>query len=233
MAVADNLRAIADRAVRDLDAVHDFFEHSKIVWQSFRDIVDRGHTVVSQNRATGTTADQHDLVRLAPQYTREYLASFSFRHFVSAFEVFLFGFLHRLLLHNPWQFAGKQVDFDVVLRARDREEVVSAVILKQLNELKYESLRDWFVALDKALKLDCPSEDEKDALAEVKATRDILEHNAGVVNEIYRRKAGTKARYAVGDQVEIDDTYHLDSWRLIKKVVTDVAAAAVGRLTKP
>ena len=44
-----------------------------------------------------------------------------------------------------------------------------------------------------------PTEDEIDALAEIKAARDILEHNAGVVNEIYRRKAGKRARYEVGD----------------------------------
>jgi hypothetical protein len=43
------------------------------------------------------------------------------------------------------------------------------------------------VAINKAVKLDCPTEDEIDALAEIKAARDILEHNAGVVNEIFRR----------------------------------------------
>ena len=31
MPVRDELRAIAERADRELDAVHDFFEHSKIV----------------------------------------------------------------------------------------------------------------------------------------------------------------------------------------------------------
>src|ERR1700722_16786774 len=105
------------------------------------------------------------------------------------------------------------------------------VILKHLNELKYETLRAWFEALDKAVHLDCPSEDEINSLAEVKASRDILEHNAGVVNETYLRKAGTKARYGLGKRVEIDDDYHLASWRLIKKVVVEVSTAAVGRLT--
>ena len=35
MPVADDLRGLVDRAMRDLDAVHDFFEHSKLVWRSF------------------------------------------------------------------------------------------------------------------------------------------------------------------------------------------------------
>ncbi len=169
---------------------------------------------------------------LAPQYIREYLATFTFRQFVSAFEAFLFNFLHRLLLHNPWQFSERQLDFGTVLKAASRDEIVSGVILRQLNELRYEHLREWFVAVNRAVKLDCPAEDEIDALAEIKAGRDILEHNAGIVNEVYRRKAGKKARYGVGDHIELEDTYHLESWRLIKKVVRDVTSAAVTRLAK-
>jgi hypothetical protein len=169
---------------------------------------------------------------LAPQYTRDYLATLTFRQFVSALEAFLFNFLHRLLLHNPWQLSEKQLEFSTVLKAANRDEINSGVILKQLNELKYEQLREWFAAINKAVKLDCPTEDEIDALAEIKAARDILEHNAGVVNEVYRRKAGRRARCEVGDQIEIDDAYDLESWRLIKKVVRDLPSAAVGRLSK-
>jgi hypothetical protein len=194
MPVTDDLRAIAERADRELDAVHDFFEHSKIVWHSFQILVGEGHKVSAENLATGTHIDQDGLVRLAPQYAREYLATFTFRQFVSAFEAFLFNFLHRLLLHNPWQFSEKQLEFGTVLKAASRDEIVSGVIRKQLNELKYEQPREWFAAVNKAVKLDCPTENEIDALAEIKAARDILEHNAGVVNEIYRRKAGGKAR---------------------------------------
>jgi hypothetical protein len=232
MPVTDDLRAIAERANRELDAVHDFFEHSKIVWRSFQLFVGEGHRVSDENLATGTGIDQDVLVRLAPQYTREYLATFTFRQFVSAFEAFLFNFLHRLLLHNPWPLSDKQLEFSTVLRAASRDEILSGVILKQLNDLKYEQLRDWFAAVNRAVRLDCPTEDEIDALAEIKAARDILEHNAGVVNEIYRRKAGKRARYAVGDHIEIEDAYHLESWRLIKKVVRDLTSAAAGRLSK-
>lgn len=233
MSIADDIRALADRAMRDLDAVHDFFEHSRLVWRSFKTFVDQGYKISSQNLATGTIIDQDGLLRLAPDYAKKYLAGFTFRQFVAIFEVFLFDFLHRILLHNPWQFARRQLDLEVVLRARHREEVISGVILKLLNELKYESLREWFVALNRAIKLDCPSPDEIDALSEVKAARDVLEHAAGVVNDVYLRKAGKQARYAAGDQVEIDDSYHLESWRLIKKVVSDVTVAAAGKLSVP
>ena len=232
MPVADDLRVIAERAHRELDAVHDFLEHSKFVWRSFRTFVEEGHSVGYTSFATGTTIDQHGLLGLERHYTRAYLTTFTFRQFVSVFEVFLFNFLHRLLLHNPWQFAKSTLEFDIVLKASDRDDIIAGMLQKQLNELKYDNLREWFVALNRAVKLDCPSDDEIEALAEVKAARDILEHNAGVVNEIYLRKAGAKARYARGDPIEIDDSYHLESWRLIKKVVADVSSAAIAKLSK-
>ena len=53
------------------------------------------------------------------------------------------------------------------------------------------------------------------------------------MNDIYCRKARKKARYAPGDQIEIDDTYHLESWSLIKKVIADVTTAAVAKLATP
>jgi hypothetical protein len=231
--ITDDLQMIADHTNRDLDSVHDFFEHSKMVWRSFQLLVDAGHKVSSVNSATGTTIDQVKLLALAPQYTREYLATFTFRQFVSTFESFFFAFFHRILQHNPWPYARSLLELDAVLKARDREEIISTVLLKQLNELRYEKVRDWFDALNKSVKLGCPTEDETDSLAEVKATRDILEHNGGVVNDIYVRKAGRKTRYSVGDHAEIDDIYHLASWQLIKKVVADLTAVAIAKMTKP
>ena len=68
MPVTDELRAIAKRADRELDAVHDFFEHSKLVWV-VPDPRGQGHKIAAENLATGTRIDQDGLVRLAPQYT--------------------------------------------------------------------------------------------------------------------------------------------------------------------
>jgi hypothetical protein len=233
MPILDDLYTLADRTNRELNALHDFFDHSRFVWQSFRNQVAGGYKLTIQNVVTGTTVDQDDLLRLELRYTTEYLATFTFRQFVSTFEAYFFDLLHLALRHNPWQLARKQLDFGTVLQARDRDEIISEVIVKYLNELKYEKVHAWFEALNKAIKLDCPSEDEIDSLAEVKATRDILEHNAGVVNETYLRKAGKKARHAAGETVVIDDTYHLASWTLIKKIVTDTSTAAPSRLSTP
>ncbi len=67
MPVTDDLKAIGERAERELDAVHDFFEHSKIVWRSFKILADEGHRISAENLVTGTRNDQEELVRLAEE----------------------------------------------------------------------------------------------------------------------------------------------------------------------
>ena len=67
MPIADDLQEIAARANRDLGSVRDFLEHSIIVWRSFRNFVDAGHTVRSTSISTGTTIDQSGLVSLTTQ----------------------------------------------------------------------------------------------------------------------------------------------------------------------
>jgi hypothetical protein len=228
--IVDDLQRIAERTKGDLNSVHDFFEDSKTAWESFEFNVSLGRTVTLLNPATGTLIDQAGLLALVPKYTYEYLATFTFRQFVSIFESFFFAFFLRIIQHNPRQYAKSKLELDIVLKAKDRVEIISNVLLKQLNDLKYENIRDWFAALNNAVKLGCPTEDEADSLAEIKTTRDILEHSGGVVNDIYIRKTGKKARYPVGVRIGIDDAYHLASWRLIKKVVADLTMAATTKL---
>jgi hypothetical protein len=56
MPVTDDLQAIGERADRELDALHDFFEHSKIVWRSFQILMEEEHKISAENLVTGTRA---------------------------------------------------------------------------------------------------------------------------------------------------------------------------------
>lgn len=87
--------------------------------------------------------------------------------------------------------------------------------------------------MNRIVALGCPPEDEIERFAEMKAARDLLIHNSGIVNKTYLDKAGPKARYTAGDQVMIDRPYFNDCWALAKKLVDDIAAAAKRRLSKP
>ena len=98
---------------------------------------------------------------------------------------------------------------------------------KELNELKYERVEDWFAYFEKLAKLGYPTADEVQRLAEIKAARDILVHNKGIVNAIYLSKAGNHARFKDGERLEVPEQYHRASWETIKQVVRELSNAAV------
>jgi len=69
------------------------------------------------------------------------------------------------------------------------------------------------------------TKDQIERLAEIKASRDILAHNRGIVNE----KPSGRARYEVGQRLEIPEPYLQESRTLIQNVVQDVSAAAIAK----
>lgn len=98
---------------------------------------------------------------------------------------------------------------------------------KELDNLKYERVAEWFSYLNRLAKLGCPAVDEIEKLAEIKASRDILVHNKGITNATYLSKAGNQARYQEGEKMEIPEQYHRESWEIIRKVIRDVSEAAI------
>jgi hypothetical protein len=94
-------------------------------------------------------------------------------------------------------------------------------------QVTYGKPKDWFDFVNTVEKLGCPSDDEIERIAEMKATRDVFEHNASIVNKTYLAKAGAKARFKEGDPVEVPDLYLQDCWAVLKKVSGDVVAALI------
>src|SRR5262249_56836016 len=100
-----------------------------------------------------------------------------------------------------------QVPLSEILAAPDRDAILSGVIERVVRELAYRRPAQWFRFLDNRVNLGCPDENQRGALCEMKATRDVLEHDRRRVGPDYLEKAGAFARYAVGDIVQIDEPY--------------------------
>jgi len=116
-----------------------------------------------------------------------------------------------------------------VLEAPNRDAIVSDIVNKEVRSVGYKRVADWFEYLNEVVHLRCPTQDEVAQLAEVKASRDILVHNKGVVNSTYLDKVGAIARYADGETIEIPEHYHRTSWQLIRQIVADMSAAAIAK----
>jgi len=232
VAVADQIDALATRTQTDLDNLFNFGAHNHLIWKDFEVRVRTGHTLKTRIAETGTEVTEEDLINLYPLYRTTYLQGLSFVQLMTVFDAFLFDFLRLLLTNDPRHLAQKkQIEVGFALSAADRDALVLLIAERELNELKYERPKAWFDYMSKIVKLGCPTDDEIERIAEMKAARDLLIHNLGFVNKTYLDKAGTKARFAVGDQVLIDRPYFDDCWVLAKKLVDDVTAAAKRRLS--
>ncbi len=229
MALADDIQAVTARTLSALNASHDYYTYTKRVWRLLQQIVKEGRKFTFRNLTTGTRVDEQVLLGRAQLYVTDYLMSSTFQHFVSLFEDFFFGLLRCWLAAYPASLSKKQVEMSAVLKAPDKSTIVLTVVDKELNDLKYERLADWFAYLERLTKLGCPTADEIEKLAEIKASRDVLVHNNGIVNATYVSKAGSRARYKDGEKLEISEQYHRASWETISKVVLDISAAALGK----
>lgn len=99
---------------------------------------------------------------------------------------------------------------------------IHAIIDRELNELKYKNVSDWFAYSQKLVSSCVTPIDGVWLIAEAKATRDLIVHNGGVVNEIYKRKAGTFARSNIGKSINITGDYIFRCWQLFSRVLISI-----------
>ena len=192
-----------DLAIADLNAAYDYYADTQTAWRLVRRYVDRGGRIRVRNRVTGNVTTEKELPDKAQLYVTEYLAAATFQQFVSFFEDFLFGVLRHWLMEYPQSLRAKQLDFQTVLNAPDKEALTLQVVNKELNEIAYKRPKDWFAYLEGRMRLGCPTTDEIDRLAEIKATRDIYIHNRGVASPIYTERAGDLKRCNAGEKLDL------------------------------
>jgi hypothetical protein len=90
MALADEIRALQDRVLADLNSAHDYYADTKIAWRLVNDLIAAGHTITSRNTTTGTLTTHAELAAKARGYVTEQLAEATFQQFTSIFENFYF-----------------------------------------------------------------------------------------------------------------------------------------------
>ena len=233
MGLAEDIRGVADVALAALDDAHDYYTHTKRAWELIERVVREGRKFTFVNSQTKTRMDQIAILARSRLYVKSNLASATFQSFVSIFEDLFFDILRLWLAAYPGSLSKKQLEFGTVVNAPNIATVVLAVVDRELNEIKYQRVADWFAYLERLAKLGVPTGEEIERLAEIKAGRDVLVHNKGIVNTTYLHKAGRCARFAVGQKLDVDVPYHLASWEAIKKLVADVSEAMIGKVQPP
>lgn len=106
-----------------------------------------------------------------------------------------------------------------VLDSSNIEELYESVITDKILQLMYASPNDYFSYLDNVLgiKID---EDLKLSYIEIKATRDLLTHNQGFINDVYIQKSGKKARVTDKQQrIPLSEEYFNLTVGIMKQII--------------
>ena len=90
MALVDDITALRDRVLADLNAAHDYYTDTTIAWEIVRRYIAAGQTVSIRNMTTGTITTHADLSTKSRGYVAEQLAEATFHQFIAIFENYFF-----------------------------------------------------------------------------------------------------------------------------------------------
>ena len=101
MALADEIAALRDRALADLNAAHDYYTDTKIAWDIVGRAIADGRTFAIRNMTTGTVTTHVELAGKSRGYVTEQLTEATFQQFIGIFENYFFDLVRLWLMAYP------------------------------------------------------------------------------------------------------------------------------------
>ena len=241
MPLSDDIRALAEQVLGRVDEAREFYVHSRQAWRLVQQHARKGRPVGIVDLATKKRLPAEDLESRAQRYVTV-LAESTFKSLSSLLEDWVLGLIRLWLTAFPEDLdlnfdpatgqrrGNKQEEVQIrisrLLHVRDCTVIFGGLIERAARDLAYARPEKWFRYIDGRMSLASPDAAQRAKLYEMKAGRDCLEHNRGVVSADYFDKAGTAARYAERDFVQIDEPYLMECFSLIRGVTATMAVAA-------
>jgi hypothetical protein len=249
MPLADDIRGLADRILARLEEAREFYVHSRQAWRLLQQLARKGRPVGIVDLATKRPLPAGDLAARAARYVTVRLAESTFRELSSLLEDWILGLIRLWLTAYPEDLdlnfdpatgrrRGKKqeevrIPLSRLLHLRDCTPILGGLIERTVRDLTYERPEKSFRSIDSRVSLGCPDASQRAKLCEMRAARDCLEHNRGVINRDYLDKAGSAARYAEGELVQIDEPYLMACFTLLRDVIVAMVGAAAGMASGP
>lgn len=126
----------------------------------------------------------------------------------------------------------KKIDVDEVVDCNSKEELINSIIRKELMSLFYASPAQQFEYMRRVIGVEL-ADDIKNSWIESKATRDLIVHNSGVINEVYINKCGTFARGKIGEHISIDKEYFERAIAMMKTLIGKSVSILQSSVRKP
>lgn len=138
---------------------------------------------------------------------------------VALIENFLVSELQIILTAYPRKIGkDKKLGVDELLSSSDHKSALLILVQKEITSAMYKKPVEYLAYLENIVSIKL----EKNMIqsyAEIKATRDLLVHAQGVVNDSYLEKAGNAARGALGLSLKVNKIYFDQSITKLKDLV--------------
>ena len=126
---------------------------------------------------------------------RTFLAEMSLSYLISYQEAFIKDYLLRLLIHKHQLLkSGATISYEDIADHRSMRMLWSALAKKEVDALGYGNIDDVAVFFLKKLHIELSTYKKWELLREHSFRRNLIIHNRGIINDIYRKKTGTKQR---------------------------------------
>ncbi|MCK4798540.1 MAG: hypothetical protein KAT05_14255 [Spirochaetes bacterium] len=206
-------------AEKSLNDIYEFFALILFPYKILTEEMMKGQDFSINLSQTGIKLDNDGIRKKIESFKDDYLIKLCFQHMVGIFEFWFFETI-SILLQNPKRInKKKQIDVEMIYKSINLEELKKQIIDNEINELKYKKVADWFKTLNNYINIKSMNNDDIKNISEIKATRDVLVHNNGIVNEIYITKSGSKARNKVGHKIDLTCDYFNNIWSYLKSFI--------------
>lgn len=132
----------------------------------------------------------------------------------------LVAFPKKIIMSAKGNESSKSVDLKTIIEKNDIDALIFDQAKMRINEAIYASPKQYADYFSKVCGFDLGQ--HLQSYIEMKATRDLLVHNDGIINAIYLDKAGTLARGKDGESVPINSEYFENSVRNIKNMSSNI-----------
>jgi hypothetical protein len=135
-------------------------------------------------------------------------------YLIALFDAYVADVFRAVLISRPEMLRShRQLTYEVILSFEDRGSLIDAMAAREINDIAYKSLSEQVRYYAERFGVDLRSSDKVsvDELVEVTARRNLLVHNAGIVNSVYLDTVPV-ASVSLGDRLVVDESY----WRYAK-----------------
>lgn len=222
---------------RELNDIHIFLSHTLPLledtverYRSIRSTTDKSFLVPSRFGRKGVAKrTPKEIAALFERFAQRDLHANILVACISRFESmlndvlrsFLAGYPEKLTVGLKGGDSGKQLPISVVVEAETIAEARKLVADSRLQGVFYAEPKDYLAYFENITGVKIPEKTFM-SFVEIKATRDLIIHNNGTVNDLYTRKAGKAARAEVGEIIPLDEQYFASAISTMKAISSEI-----------